>query len=246
MLDEINKFYEKTKFFFNQLVRLPEEMIPINWVKVFYKTYPRFPKVSLSKIKPAGELQRLLEKRKSFRDFVDCPISINRFERLLYFSLGIKENQEEVQKKRFYPSAGARFPIEPYIIVNNIQNLERGVYHYSAKNNELEVMLKKDLRMDSSSFFGDDIANKNPNFIVLTGVMSRTEVKYGINAYRFALLEAGHIGQNLYLLAEKEGLGCCAIGGFDNDSLSKLLDLTEDEIPLYSLAIGNKSQNGIL
>ncbi len=58
---------------------------------------------------------------------------------------------------------------------------------------------------------------------------------------KVALLEAGHIGQNIYLLAENYNLGCCAIGGFDNDKLSYLLDLTEDELPLYLFAIGNKN-----
>ncbi len=73
--------------------------------------------------------------------------------------------------------------------------------------------------------------------------MSRTEVKYGINAYRFALLEAGHIGQNISLLAEKEKLGCCALGGFDNDKLSQLLDISqEDEIPLYAFSLGNPAR----
>lgn len=241
MLTNIKKFYEKTKSSSDQLAKLPEGTIPPNWVKIFYKTYPRFPKIKFPPIKLDGELGELLKKRKSFREFIDSEISLDIFERILYFSLGIKRNQEqETQKKRFYPSAGARFPIEPYIIANNIKGLERGLYHYSVKNNELETMLKKDLRINSSNIFGKDITKNNPNIIILTGVMSRTEVKYGINAYRFALLESGHIGQNLYLLSEKGKIGCCAIGGFDNDSLSKLLDLTEDEILLYSLAIGNK------
>jgi SagB-type dehydrogenase family enzyme len=219
----------------------------MNWVRIFYKIYPRFPKFRLPKLKAKGELENLLIRRQSVREFTDSPIPLETFGRLIHFSFGIKENQEtEVQKKRFYPSAGARYPIEPYIIANNISDLNFGLYHYNTKEDKLEVLLKRDLRRDSQKIFGEDISINNPNFIILTGVMSRTEVKYGINAYRFALLEAGHIGQNLYLLSEKENLGCCAIGGFDNDYLSKLLDLTDDEIPIYSIAIGNKVKNAKL
>jgi len=68
--------------------------------------------------------------------------------------------------------------------------------------------------------------------------MSRTEVKYGVNAYRFALLESGHIGQNFSLLCTQRGIGCCTLGGFDNDQLVKLLDVGEDEIPLYAFSFG--------
>ena len=76
--------------------------------------------------------------------------------------------------------------------------------------------------------------------IIVTGVLSRTEVKYDQNSYRFALIEAGHVGQNIYLVSECLGVGCCAVGGFDNDKLSKLLDIGGSEIPLYLFSIGRK------
>jgi SagB-type dehydrogenase family enzyme len=159
--------------------------------------------------------------------------------KILYFSLGIKEVQEDFnQTKRFYPSAGARYPIESYVIANNVNELEKGLYHYNIKNNELEMLLKNDLHINSSEIFGDEINKNNPNFIILTSVMSRTEVKYGVNAYRFSLLECGHIGQNIYLFSQKEKLGCCAIGGFDNNKLVNLLDLSNNEIPLYCFSLG--------
>jgi nitroreductase len=44
-------------------------------------------------------------------------------------------------------------------------------------------------------------------------------------------------------LAEKENVGCCALGGFDNNKLSKLLDINqEDEIPLYAFSLGSLKQ----
>jgi len=143
-----------------------------------------------------------------------------------------------LQPKRFYPSAGARYPIEVYLLANNIEGLSKGLYHYNVKSNTLEEILKKDLSGKSIRLFGQDISKGNPNFIILTGVMSRSEVKYGLNAYRFGLIESGHIGQNIYLLSEEQRLGCCAIGGFDNELTTKLLDLSDDEIPLYVFALG--------
>jgi len=242
MLEEIRKFYEQTKFDLEKEEFREDFKTPLNWVKIFFKTYPRFSKIKFSK--KAGGLFKSLLNRESTREFSAQPANLADIEKILYFSAGIKEQKEELEKtRRFYPSAGARYPIEMYLIANNINSLPRGLYHYSVKNNELEELLNQDLGQESSSIFGKEMNKYNPNFLVLAGVMSRTEVKYGVNAYRFALLECGHIGQNMYLLSEKLGLGCCAIGGFDNDKLVRLLDLGEDEIPLYALAFGSKKQN---
>lgn len=243
MMDEIKEFYEKTKFQINQEIRDVDNFKPpINWIKIFFKIYPRMKRINLERPTSWGEFLNLLKRRKSIREFKDSPILLSSLTNILHYSVGIKNPEDSLKDtKRYYPSAGARYPIETYILNNNIQELERGLYHYNVKYEQLEQLLKEDLRTISTEIFGE--ANKgNPNFIVFTGVISRTEVKYGINAYRFALLEAGHIGQNVYLLAEKEGLGCCGLGGFDNDRLCKLLDIYEDEIPLYAFSLGEPAE----
>ncbi|HEY68776.1 MAG TPA: SagB/ThcOx family dehydrogenase, partial [Thermoflexia bacterium] len=58
-------------------------------------------------------------------------------------------------------------------------------------------------------------------------------------AYRYVLLEAGHIGQNLYLAATSMGLGACAVGAFLDDDLNDLLGLDgKDEAALYIISVG--------
>ncbi|PJE81325.1 hypothetical protein COU58_03070 [Candidatus Pacearchaeota archaeon CG10_big_fil_rev_8_21_14_0_10_32_42] len=244
MIDEIKDFYEKTKFKVGQVIEWVDDFgPPINWIKIFFKTYPRMRKVEFKISDCEREFCRLLEQRKSIRDFEGSPISFDSLNRIIHYSVGIKDSKESLEHtRRYYPSAGARYPIETYIINNNVDRLKKGLYHYNVKQNQLEQLLERNLILESTEIFGE--ANKgNPNFIILTGVMSRTEVKYGINAYRFALLEAGHIGQNISLLAEKEKLGCCALGGFDNDKLSKILDISEeDEIPLYAFSLGKPAR----
>jgi SagB-type dehydrogenase family enzyme len=241
MMKIIKDIYIKTKFKFEEEINSFEDYdFPINWIKIFFKTYPRMKKIPLNINYEKGEFYDLLRNRKSIREFDDSPISLDSLNNILFYSLGIKNKEESLENtRRFYPSAGARYPIEAYLINNNVKEISKGLYHYNVKENKLEQLLEKDLSLDSSRIFGE-ANNGNPNFIVLNGVISRTEVKYGANAYRFSLLEAGHIGQNISLLAEKEKLGCCALGGFDNDKLSRLIDITqEDEIPLYAFSLGN-------
>jgi nitroreductase len=55
------------------------------------------------------------------------------------------------------------------------------------------------------------------------------------------LVESGHIAQNFYLLSVATNLSCCAIGGYFDDALNKLLDIDGvNETVLYALAIGEK------
>ncbi len=244
MIDEIREFYERTKFKVGEVIEWVDDYKPpINWVKIFFKTYPRMKKVGMDRFEDDGEFSRLLSERESTREFSDSPISFEKLNKILFYSFGIKNPDVSLENtRRFYPSAGARYPIEAYLLNNNVEGLDRGLYHYNCKSNELESLLEKDLSLESSRIFGEAYKG-SPNFIVLNGVLSRTEVKYGINAYRFALIESGHIGQNISLLAQKENVGCCALGGFDNDKLSNLLDINqEDEIPLYAFSLGSLKQ----
>jgi SagB-type dehydrogenase family enzyme len=75
--------------------------------------------------------------------------------------------------------------------------------------------------------------------LVLTAVFQRLRWKYQERAYRYALLEAGHLGQNAYLVATSMRKGCCAVGAFLDDGLNSLLGLDgQDEAAIYMLAIG--------
>lgn len=65
--------------------------------------------------------------------------------------------------------------------------------------------------------------------------------KYKERGYRFVLLDAGHIGQNLYLMATALDLSVVSIGGFFDDDVNDLLRLDGvNESALYVIAVGQK------
>jgi SagB-type dehydrogenase family enzyme len=75
---------------------------------------------------------------------------------------------------------------------------------------------------------------------VISAVLDRSRVKYGDRGYRYALIESGHVGQNMALLATELGLGCCSVGGFIDDDVNKLLDIQlQSEYALYMVVIGS-------
>ncbi|MDE1810740.1 MAG: SagB/ThcOx family dehydrogenase, partial [Candidatus Micrarchaeota archaeon] len=178
----------------------------------------------------------LLKRRKSERTFSDKPIPLKLIANVLG-SCKITDNDPE---RRTYPSAGARFPIEIYIVAFRVKGLEPGIYHFNSRKFSLETILLSDLKKFETEFVSPFL--KNPaGAVVLTSVMSRSEVKYGLKAYPYSLIEAGHMGQNILLSCIKNKVGSCPVGGFVNDRIIELFDLTEDEVPLYVIGFGFKA-----
>jgi SagB-type dehydrogenase family enzyme len=86
---------------------------------------------------------------------------------------------------------------------------------------------------------GQEMLGQAAVCFVLTGLFQRTRWKYHERSYRYVLLEAGHIGQNLYLAATSMALGACAVGAFLDDTLNALLGLdSEEEAALYLITVG--------
>jgi SagB-type dehydrogenase family enzyme len=78
--------------------------------------------------------------------------------------------------------------------------------------------------------------------IFLTAIFERSTFKYGERGYRFILLEAGHVAQNLNLVANALGLGCANIGGYFDREIDDLLELDGvTHSTIYMIAIGGKT-----
>jgi SagB-type dehydrogenase family enzyme len=218
------KFHEKTKIKKFGLAPEASATWPKEWKTVFFKGYSRLKEIRLPKPSlPKLPLQKVLTLRRSSRDFKIRKISLNKLSSLLYFSAGLKDLSFNPDTKRFYPSAGARYPLEVYLI--NLQTpLPRGLYHYYLKNNSLEELFKFK-KFDYKEYFNQQWLGRSSFIVIITSVFRRNTIKYGNRGYRHILIEAGHLGQNFYLGAASLNLYCCAIGGFVDDKLNKFLDI---------------------
>jgi SagB-type dehydrogenase family enzyme len=73
----------------------------------------------------------------------------------------------------------------------------------------------------------------------VAAVFGRTRFKYGLRGYRFALLEAGHVAQNVVLTATALGLAAVPLGGFYDRPTDEFLGLDGvNESTLYTIALG--------
>lgn len=221
-------FHNRTKIkkfnTFNISVIKPKQE---RWGRVFYKAYPRFKQVVLPEPSiQKYDLTKTLFQRESCRDFTETPLPRLLFSDLIYYSAGEKKFvTHDGSTKRFYPSAGARYPLEVYPIVLNVEGIDSAIYHYHVKTHSLEVILEKPFARRVFMQFHQSWIKKSASLMVFTAIFDRTEEKYGDRGYRHILTEYGHVAQNMYLMSTAIGIRCCSIGGFIDDGLNAVLDI---------------------
>ncbi|TXT61736.1 MAG: Nitroreductase family protein [Promethearchaeota archaeon] len=183
----------------------------------------------------------VLLKRRSIRNFAKDSISLQELSLLLFGMSGITRKSPQFAF-RTVPSAGALYPIEIYPVINHVSDLQKGVYHYRIKEHQLEFFKKGDFRNEvSNACLGQRIAFKSAVNFVMTAMIERSKWKYLQRAYRYIYLDAGHIGQNLYLTAEALNLGICTIGAIFDKELNKVLEVDgKKETAVYVGAVGSK------
>ncbi len=215
----------------------------LNWGKRTerYKAYADAEKIVLPDphvaVYQGLNLEEAIEARRSVRDYSAAPLSAEGLSCLLHTAQGITGYQ---QGFRAAPSAGALYPIELYAVVHNVAGLEPGIYHYAVQEHGLELLQTGDFRVAvmQTGLWQDFLGDANVCF-VLSAIFQRTRWKYRERTYRYVMLEAGHIGQNLYLAATSMGLGACAVGAFLDDDLNDLLGLDgKEEAALYIISVG--------
>jgi SagB-type dehydrogenase family enzyme len=215
---------------------------PDEWKQVQYKTYATLPRVSL----PAPEsdlLSLTIKGRKSVRDYAPTPVDLEKLSLLLKFSCGeIGGTIDGARKRRAQPSGGGMFPLELYVLIFRASpELPAGVYHYAVSGHELEFLLRREFtREEIDTLYAYPWVADAGGVFVITGVFDRTQKKYGERGYRYASLEAGHVGQNIYILSSALGVGCCSVAGSHDEKIERLLDIDGvTESVLYSIAFGN-------
>lgn len=203
-----------------------------------YKEYPEAPKVELPSFEPsrAISLDQTLKQRKSIRDFQPKSISKGQLSYLLWASTGI-QRFDEGYEFRTAPSAGALYPIETYVVANNVRMLEAGLYHYSIRAHQLEQLKQDDLRHEiAAAALGQGMCATAAAVFVWSAVFERCKWKYGQRAYRYIYLDAGHIAENLALAAVSLNLGSCEIGALYDGQANAIVGIDGVEESVICMA----------
>ena len=214
-----------------------------------FRTYPGCPCVELpAQFAPVTRsLESVLTSRRSHHHFSGRPARLEELAHLLLLGDGIVGRMTSEDGAEFLlrtaPSGGGLYPIETFCLAFDVAGLAPGAHFYNTQKHRLEQFVAGELRTRMLQSTNLKAEVEGASFcIALSAVLSRSSFKYGQRAYRFALLEAGHIAQNILLAAESLGLGALPVGGFFDDELNSLLNLDGcQEVVVYLVLVGNKA-----
>ena len=175
------------------------------------------------------------------RSFGATPLTLLELSRLLWASAGVTASFITPHGQDFYraaPTAGALYPIETYVVVNKVEGLEPGLYHYRVAgldilerpivegSHSLEQLRTGDLRAEiTAAALDQPLCGKAGSRLRLDAVFARSEWKYRERSYRYFYLDAGHMAAQLSLAAVAQGLGSCPMAAFYDDELNALLGI---------------------
>ena len=216
---------------------------PLDW-STKPDTYKQYPDSQVIELPPVRDLAQTsvhdaISRRKSIRRYQADGISSETLSYLLWASTGISR-RERNHEFRTAPSAGALYPIETYVVVNQVNGVEAGIYHYAVRGHELELLRAGDLAVEiARAALDQKMCAQAPVVLVWTAVFGRSKWKYRQRAYRYVYLDAGHIAAQLALTATALGLGSCQIAAFYDDEANDLVGVDGvEESVIYMSVVG--------
>jgi SagB-type dehydrogenase family enzyme len=221
--DHINRLHESLLFEGYPMVELPRSLEPLRL-----------------------SLEKAIATRVSVRDLTAGPLTLPTVATLLHYGYGVNRDRKDSdfpRSLRVIPSAGALYPLEIFFHTTRIEGLNAGLYHYNPSKNHLRLLREGDeTRRIAEAMVQTEVALGAALIVFITAFFERSVFKYKDRGYRFVLLEAGHVAQNLNLVSNALGLSALNIGGFFDREIDDFLNLDGvTQSTIYMMAIGRKS-----
>lgn len=193
-----------------------------------------------------NDLLSLIRDRRSARVYTQEDMSLDQLAFLLWATQGVKSIRgKKYATIRTVPCGGARHEFETYLLVQKVTGLKPGAYHYLPMEHTLEYLGEVDnLPEKIASTLCDQAWAGKANVVFYWSMVAyRAEWRYGIYAHRVTMIDAGHLGQNLYLGCTGLGLGTCGVASFDHEETAALFGLDgEEEYIVYTAPVGTISE----
>jgi SagB-type dehydrogenase family enzyme len=176
-------------------------------------------------------IEKALLERRSIRSYKEEPLTLKDLSQILWAAQGITEPKKGL---RTAPSPRSLFLIEVYVLPGNVTNLPTGAYKYQPQGHDLIKIADGDKKAELFNAVGQASIKSAPAVLVFSGLSEKTQRP------TWMYLEAGHAAQNVYLQTVSLKMGGVVIGGFKDEDVRKVLNLSEKEQPLYIMPIGKK------
>ncbi|MFD1589491.1 SagB/ThcOx family dehydrogenase [Halorientalis brevis] len=187
-------------------------------------------------------VEAAISARRSRRSYRRDPLDLATVSQLLWAAQGITEPSTG---HRAAPSAGATYPLELYVVVGDpgVAGLDAGVYRYDVERHGLERLATGNRQSDlRAAALDQEWVGQGAIDVVVCADDERTTAKYGPRGKeRYVPMEAGHVGENLYLQAESLDLAMVTVGAFRDERVRELVDAPQAQRPLYVIPIGART-----
>jgi putative peptide maturation dehydrogenase len=206
-------------------------------------------RITLARPQPTA-IDTLLRRRATCRNFDlarDVPFSI--FSHLLHRTFGAQAthevNAETAVVKKTSPSAGGLHPTEAYLLIQRVENVAPGLYHYHVGEHSLEplqVLAPDEALALAERFVAEqDWFARAHALVVLAARFPRSSWKYRAHAksYRAVTLDVGHLSQTLQISATEFGLGAFVTAAINEVDIEQVLGFRPmEEGPLAVCGFG--------
>jgi putative peptide maturation dehydrogenase len=184
----------------------------------------------------AGPLDQFMLNRYTGRNFdKEAVLPLDVAARMLQRAFGAQDQREMAPGafvfKKAAPSAGGLHPIEAYVLVQRVEGVPVGLYHYHPVKHTL-APIKALGREEAAALALAAVADQDwfadaPIMVVLAARVERNFWKYRnhVKAYRALLLDAGHLSQTWYLLASEAGMPAFITAAINEIDLEKAFGL---------------------
>ncbi len=187
----------------------------------------KLPPPDWDRLGPLGE--SLLERR-SVRSYSPETITEEDLSLLLASACGISD---PVNSLRTAPSGGATYPLDLYVVS------ETGVEEYVPEDHSLVVIKEGDTRSSLAHHsYRQSFIARAPVTFVICADYPRITSRYRDRGIRYAILEAGHIAQNIHLACVSLGYGSVAVGAYDDDDVANALGIEGRGHVIYLVTAG--------
>jgi SagB-type dehydrogenase family enzyme len=187
----------------------------------------------------------VIARRASRRKYTDEALTLEELSFLLWATQGVRKAATKdggiLRTYRTVPSAGARHPLETYIVVNRVEGLDCGLYRYLPVEHKLLLERKEDNLAEkvAHASLEQKFIGRGAVIFVWTAIPYRAEWRYSIVAHKMIAQDSGHLCQNLYLAAEAIDAGACAIAAYYQKPMDNLIGVDgEDEFVIYLSPVG--------
>jgi len=182
-------------------------------------------------------LEQAIAQRRSVREYAPGALTLAEVSQLMWVAQGITGPDG----KRATPSARAVYPLQVWLMADDVTGLPAGLYRYEPKEHALALVAagpQRDSLVVATP--GQEMFQHAAAVVTVIGDSTLAATRFRGNAERWLGMEAGFIVQDVYLECTALGLGTVMVGGFDESAVLHALGVPSGWEVLALMPVGRK------